>query len=64
MRAMICRWSEDWEGWWHTSCGHAFEFIHDTPEENHFQYCPYCGSALEQYDHSPLEQSDHAYQES
>ena len=42
-----CTWTEDADGIWHTSCGHAHEFTTGTPEENDHRYCPYCGKVLD-----------------
>jgi len=42
-----CTWTEDPDGIWHTSCGHAHEFNTGTPEENDHRYCPYCGKVLD-----------------
>ena len=42
-----CTWTEDPDGIWYTSCGHAHEFTTGTPEENDHRYCPYCGKVLE-----------------
>ena len=42
-----CRWTEDPDGIWYTSCEHAHEFTTGTPEENDHLYCPYCGHVLD-----------------
>ena len=44
--AMQCEWSEDADGIWHTSCGHAWFFDTGTPEENEARWCIYCGAPL------------------
>lgn len=41
-----CRWAEDDDGGWETSCGHAFEFIEFGPTENGMKFCCYCGKIL------------------
>ena len=43
----VCRWTQDADGIWHTSCGQAHEFTTGTPEENDHLYCPYCGHVLD-----------------
>lgn len=45
-----CSWKQDRYGIFYTDCGNAFEFNSDGvtgPEENGFEYCPYCGRKLE-----------------
>lgn len=46
-----CRWTEDPDGIWYTSCEHAHEFNTGAPEENDHRYCPYCGKMLEAKEH-------------
>ena len=46
-RSERCKWTEDDEGTWETSCGEAFEFFYCGPVENGMRYCPYCGKPLE-----------------
>lgn len=41
-----CDWTVDEDGVWQTGCEHAFQFNDDGPKENHFKFCPYCGSHL------------------
>lgn len=41
-----CKWSEDGDGVWDTSCGERFEFVDGGPPENGFEFCPYCGKKL------------------
>lgn len=43
----VCEWKEDPIdfNWW-ASCGEAFCFSEDGPEENHMRFCPYCGRTL------------------
>ncbi len=38
-----CNWTEDIDGLWATDCGHVFEFHEGGPENNGFQFCPWCG---------------------
>ena len=33
---------------WHTSCGHIWTLLADTPHLNNMEYCPYCGKRLEE----------------
>lgn len=33
---------------WETSCGNLLCLEAGTPEENKFQFCPYCGGKLKQ----------------
>lgn len=41
-----CKWVEDYNGTWETSCENAFEITEGTPDENGMKYCPYCGKKL------------------
>jgi len=41
-----CLWTENEYGQYKTSCGNIHEFFEDTPQDNAFQFCPYCGSPL------------------
>jgi DNA-directed RNA polymerase subunit RPC12/RpoP len=41
-----CMWRYDPDGPWETSCGGAWEFIDDGPEENNCLYCPHCGKRI------------------
>jgi len=42
----ICKWTQDSDGLWDTSCGNRFEFYDGGPVENDFRWCPYCGKTL------------------
>ena len=46
--ADICEWAQQDQDFndYGTSCGHFFTIYEDTPEENGFRYCPYCGKPL------------------
>ena len=41
-----CYWTEDSDGNWETDCGNMFTLDSGTPEENDFQYCPFCGKEI------------------
>lgn len=42
-----CEWTYDELHWkWDTSCGEGFQFTNDGPEENGFNFCPYCSLAI------------------
>lgn len=45
-----CSWYQcDEEGGsWDTTCGHAFSFTADGPEENNFTHCCFCGGTLDE----------------
>ncbi len=45
-----CTWTQDDDesDTWDTSCGGAFTLIDDTPENNGFKFCCYCGKKVEQ----------------
>lgn len=44
-----CLWTEDEDAVWHTSCGHTFEVNNmETPTENGFKFCCYCGRAIKE----------------
>ncbi len=46
-QAMMCIWTIDKDGIYHTSCNHSFYFDGDGgPRENQFKYCCYCGNRL------------------
>ena len=53
-RRLDCRWSQDEDGNWKTSCGEMFIFLEDGPKENEFHFCCYCGGALTESKNSPL----------
>jgi len=43
-----CKWTEDeWDGYWQTDCGQAWEFTDGGPAENHCRFCHYCGKPIE-----------------
>ena len=46
-----CRWVENADGYWDTTCLHAFEFTTGDPGTDGMYYCPYCGGELEQVDY-------------
>ena len=43
-----CTWKLDDAdyGVYATSCGEFFQLLADTPKENHFKFCCYCGGEL------------------
>jgi hypothetical protein len=41
-----CRWTEDADAVWATGCGEMHRFSEDHPQQNAYQFCPYCGRAL------------------
>lgn len=42
-----CEWSySESEEMWESACGDAWNFEEGTPEDNHMQYCPFCGRKL------------------
>ena len=42
-----CIWTEDEDGIYHTSCGHAFELMSgEAPSRQGIVFCPYCGGSL------------------
>jgi DNA-directed RNA polymerase subunit RPC12/RpoP len=41
-----CRWSFEGE-YWKTDCDNAHQFEVDGPDENGYNYCPYCGKRIE-----------------
>lgn len=41
-----CTWVETLGDAWETSCGNTFDLNDDTPLNNHFIYCPYCGADI------------------
>lgn len=44
---ITCRWDEDIEGYWRTSCDNAFTFTDGGPDENGMMFCCYCGRSLQ-----------------
>ena len=42
----LCIWTEDSDGTWDTQCNNRHTFFDGGPEENHYEYCPYCGKHL------------------
>ena len=44
----VCRWTQDDDGVWQTTCGNAHVFCDGNPKENKYAFCPYCGRTLEQ----------------
>lgn len=48
MESELCVWSENAEGWWETTCQHAFSLTDGTPEDNGMNFCPYCGNHLKE----------------
>lgn len=47
-----CKWNGDGlhmeeHDYWETGCNNVFQFTNDGPKENHFEWCPYCGSLIE-----------------
>jgi len=43
----FCKWEVNDDGVWLTYCNNAHEFINGDPDENGFNYCPYCGKEIE-----------------
>lgn len=44
----VCLWSEvAWDDFWDTECGNKHQFTFGGPEENDYDFCPYCGGRLE-----------------
>jgi len=41
-----CAWKIDEDGVYWTLCDNAHEFIIGGPNENYFEFCPYCGKRL------------------
>ena len=41
-----CRWREDEDGVWATSCGQAWEFTDGGPAANRVRYCYHCGRVV------------------
>lgn len=45
-RPDLCRWRRNDGSAHETDCGNVFEFTHEGPRENGFNFCPYCGRPL------------------
>jgi hypothetical protein len=43
-----CTWTYDEDGNWRTECGNLHIFIDGTPEQNEYEFCPYCGVKIEE----------------
>ena len=41
-----CQWVWEDPEYWATGCGEAHVFIADSPIENGYKFCPYCGKRL------------------
>ena len=54
---MYCNWREDEYRLWHTDCGDIHEFFADTPEENSYRFCPYCGRVLISHRYSMMDEN-------
>ena len=54
-----CLWTEnthpDWGTHWQADCGPIYYFDEDTPADNCFKFCPFCGKPLKQVDYQPLD---------
>lgn len=46
-----CKWTEDADGYWATSCGQDFVVNSDTPSSNGMLFCFHCGKHLEEVEH-------------
>ncbi|MCU0916973.1 MAG: hypothetical protein MUC88_20785 [Planctomycetes bacterium] len=44
----VCRWREDADGVWETSCGQEWQFESGGIKENHVHYCHYCGKRVKE----------------
>ena len=44
----FCTWKENYDGFWETTCGHAFVFNDGSPKDNSMNYCCYCGKPLKE----------------
>lgn len=43
----VCEWKYNGNEYlWETSCGNLHIFMSDGPNENKYQYCPYCGKEI------------------
>ena len=45
-RKQTCKWREDEDGNWQTTCGNLFVLISETPQQNGMKFCCYCGGRL------------------
>ncbi|KKM80082.1 hypothetical protein LCGC14_1343410 [marine sediment metagenome] len=50
--ADTCKWRKNGfhfedHDYYETGCDNMFQFNDAGPEENHFKFCPYCGSLIE-----------------
>lgn len=43
-----CKWVENSDHFWDTSCHNSFVFNEGTPKENDMNFCCYCGEVLKQ----------------
>jgi hypothetical protein len=50
---VICKWKQDEDGNWETSCGEIHVLIDGTPTDNKMSYCCYCGCKIKEV---PFEQ--------
>ena len=41
-----CRWREDEHGYYHTACGHLWQFTEGGIKGNSAAYCQYCGGKI------------------
>lgn len=43
-----CEWTQDCDDseLYETECGHVFQFIDGSPDDNKFKNCPFCGGML------------------
>ena len=41
-----CKWKQDDDGVYDSSCGHKWQFIEGGPRENGMKFCCYCGKPL------------------
>jgi len=46
-KVKLCKWRQDDDGNWVTSCKNIFILIHGTPTENDMRFCYYCGKRIE-----------------
>jgi len=43
----VWKWDDDTSSY-DTTCDNKFQFTFDTPKENGFKFCPYCGKGIAQ----------------